>query len=300
MKRATQNIGFCIAVMLVFVAAASATESTTLTFSKPTNTATKTVKVIINPGVDVEVDIPPNTSATAKRDLIKTALEAAGYDTTTDGLAGNQLKIQYLATGTEIKFRNGATGEKDDEVVGSAVTEATVSMGNDNGYYNSVDWEGDVALFTAGFITEYGEYSAEISAEELEYDTTPEHICWRLFEQLQPAAWDFGVEIVCLGDSMDFYYDPVLAGQEVGVSFGTTSPTEGFEGGVRLSGEPDCPGDIDGDGDVDLSDLAELLGAYGTFEGDPGYNPDADLDGDGWIGLSDLAALLSMYGTICW
>ena len=55
-------------------------------------------------------------------------------------------------------------------------------------------------------------------------------------------------------------------------------------------------GDVDGDGDVDLSDLAALLGAYGTSCGDPNYNPDADLDGDCDVDLSDLAALLGHYG----
>jgi hypothetical protein len=55
-------------------------------------------------------------------------------------------------------------------------------------------------------------------------------------------------------------------------------------------------GDLDGDGDVDLADLATLLAAYGTCDGDPNYNPDADLDGSRCIDLSDLAELLSHYG----
>jgi hypothetical protein len=55
-------------------------------------------------------------------------------------------------------------------------------------------------------------------------------------------------------------------------------------------------GDIDGDGDVDLADLAALLAAYDTCEGDAGYNPDADLDGSGCVDLSDLATLLANYG----
>ena len=56
------------------------------------------------------------------------------------------------------------------------------------------------------------------------------------------------------------------------------------------------PGDVDGDGDVDLSDLQLLLAAYGTSVGDPGYNPGADADNDGSITLADLQILLSNYG----
>jgi hypothetical protein len=55
--------------------------------------------------------------------------------------------------------------------------------------------------------------------------------------------------------------------------------------------------DLDGDNQVGLSDLAQLLGHYGmpngaTFE-------QGDLDGDGDVDLADLAALLGVYGEEC-
>lgn len=56
------------------------------------------------------------------------------------------------------------------------------------------------------------------------------------------------------------------------------------------------PGDLDGDGDVDLSDLAQLLASYGECVGDPGYDSAADLDDSGCVDLSDLAELLANYG----
>jgi hypothetical protein len=58
-------------------------------------------------------------------------------------------------------------------------------------------------------------------------------------------------------------------------------------------------GDIDGDGQIGLSDLNILLSSHNymkSTEGDnKAVNPAADLDGDGQIGLSDLNILLSSY-----
>ncbi len=64
-----------------------------------------------------------------------------------------------------------------------------------------------------------------------------------------------------------------------------------------LLAEMSPPGDLDGDGDVDLADLAALLAVYGSCGGDPDYDPDADLDGSGCVDLVDLATLLANYGT---
>ena len=58
-----------------------------------------------------------------------------------------------------------------------------------------------------------------------------------------------------------------------------------------------CPGDLDGDGDIDIGDLAQLLAHYGMTEG--ATYEDGDLDGDGDVDIADLAALLAVYGTTC-
>jgi hypothetical protein len=57
------------------------------------------------------------------------------------------------------------------------------------------------------------------------------------------------------------------------------------------------PGDVNGDGSVDLLDLALLLSSFGQCSGDAGYVEDADFDGTGCIELGDLTVLLSNYGT---
>jgi hypothetical protein len=60
---------------------------------------------------------------------------------------------------------------------------------------------------------------------------------------------------------------------------------------------PACPGDLDGDDDVDLADLSILLAHYGLTGG--AEYEDGDLDGDGDVDLADLSALLAVYGTAC-
>jgi hypothetical protein len=56
-----------------------------------------------------------------------------------------------------------------------------------------------------------------------------------------------------------------------------------------------CIGDVDEDGDTDMSDLALLLGAYGSHCGDEDYDAAADLDCDCDVDLTDQATLLADY-----
>jgi hypothetical protein len=53
-----------------------------------------------------------------------------------------------------------------------------------------------------------------------------------------------------------------------------------------------CPADLDGDGIVGASDLATLLGAWGSTKGGS-----ADIDGDGSVGAPDLSAMLAAWGS---
>ncbi|MFZ9916488.1 MAG: hypothetical protein ACO3IB_14305, partial [Phycisphaerales bacterium] len=53
---------------------------------------------------------------------------------------------------------------------------------------------------------------------------------------------------------------------------------------------PSCPTDIDGSGDTGASDLALVLGAWGTA------TANADLNGDGLVGAADLSLVLGAWG----
>ncbi len=63
--------------------------------------------------------------------------------------------------------------------------------------------------------------------------------------------------------------------------------------GTQSSGA--CPADINTDGTVDISDLAELLAQFGQS----GAGLSADINADGSVNLTDLAELLSAFGTNC-
>jgi hypothetical protein len=54
---------------------------------------------------------------------------------------------------------------------------------------------------------------------------------------------------------------------------------------------PDCPGDLDGNGAVDVQDLVDLILSWGPCAGCA-----ADLDGDDAVGVTDLVALILAWG----
>ncbi len=49
---------------------------------------------------------------------------------------------------------------------------------------------------------------------------------------------------------------------------------------------------------MNVADLLDLLACFGTVVGDAGYNPVWDLDGNGNIGVSDLLQLLEGFDPV--
>jgi hypothetical protein len=61
--------------------------------------------------------------------------------------------------------------------------------------------------------------------------------------------------------------------------------------GTAGGGQPDCPGDFNGDGMVDGADFGYILAAWGTCGGCP-----EDLNGDGEVNGADVGLVLSVWG----
>jgi hypothetical protein len=77
----------------------------------------------------------------------------------------------------------------------------------------------------------------------------------------------------------------------------TYNPDQADADGDGVGDACACPGDLDGDGAVGLSDLSALLTNFGLGAGVP-YEG-GDLDGDGDVDLADLSALLGNFGAVC-
>jgi hypothetical protein len=55
-----------------------------------------------------------------------------------------------------------------------------------------------------------------------------------------------------------------------------------------------CSEDVNGDGQVDVNDLLEIIGKWGPCSGCP-----ADVDGSGEVDVNDVLAVLGYWGQDC-
>lgn len=56
------------------------------------------------------------------------------------------------------------------------------------------------------------------------------------------------------------------------------------------------PGDVEGDGDVDIFDIVKIAGSYGSKEGQPKYDPNCDVDKDKDVDIFDVVIAAGNYG----
>ncbi len=69
-----------------------------------------------------------------------------------------------------------------------------------------------------------------------------------------------------------------------------------IENEIAIPAGPECPGDADGDLDVDIADLNLLLANFDSAVA-PGTN--GDVDGSGFVDIADLNEVLANFNTNC-
>jgi hypothetical protein len=168
-------------------------------------------------------------------------------------------------------------------------------IGNSDFFGIAVALEGDIALIGA----ENADHNAADSGAAYVFVREPDGT-WPQVAKIGAAdgAYDdrFGSSLALSANTavIGAYYDDDH-GQDSGSAYVfAVGPDEDGDGIMDVCL---CPGDLDHDLDVDLSDLAQLLSNYGETSGMT-YE-DGDLDEDGDVDLFDLSALLGEYGTIC-
>lgn len=244
-----------------------------------------------NPPIPVPIPIPMAMSASQKAAWIRDHIGPAWQPTAN----GDTFTVRTDSR-IHVTFSTGDTAERRDSITTASAQSAVIRF---EGFFAPPP-NPQPAIFTAGIITDVGELVAQVSAQELNFQTDGPIICQALFQRLAPRAPQYGGLINYAGDRLEIYFDPAYTVTQGGVIFGTTSPSPGCSGTVTPPEEdPPCVGDINGDGFVDLNDLAIVLSSYGLAPGDNGYNPGADLNGNGVVDLDDLTIALSRFGTHC-
>ncbi len=116
-----------------------------------------------------------------------------------------------------------------------------------------------------------------------------------------PAGGDLGLDwhtIDCGGAASSggpFVLTGTIGQPDPGVMTGASFEIVGGFWAGAVDGGPPCPGDVDGNDTVDLSDLLAVLSTWGPYEPCPPYVP-ADIDRNCDVGLSDLLFVLSGWG----
>lgn len=247
--------------------------------------------------VETVIDPLVVTTATQKCDRVAESLSGAGLVPASTG-DPTSCGIGPVPPGTQIRMVDQGTGERKDELFVWNPSEGHVAF---PGFFEPFDRNGQPAIFTAGIVTDVGELTVQVSAQELNFQTDGPIICQALFQRLAPQAPNNGGQILFAGDRLEVYFDPAYSITMGGITFGTTSLTPGAEGMVVVEPPPApvVPGDMNCDGDVNGLDIAGFILAVidrNEYEGRyPGCNYlNGDLDGDGLVTQDDLDLFLPL------
>ncbi|MCJ7422873.1 PKD domain-containing protein [Candidatus Bathyarchaeota archaeon] len=79
------------------------------------------------------------------------------------------------------------------------------------------------------------------------------------------------------------------------VRFDINTTNNSAEGYIKIR----ILGDINGDGTVDVRDVAAVANAFGAYPGHPRWNPDLDMKLDNKIDVADIAVIAKNFGIVC-
>jgi hypothetical protein len=157
----------------------------------------------------------------------------------------NSLTIGGLPNGTMVKVNPDSTGERSDKqtaALGPGET-AVATIGFENDAFAATDGDGNDSLFTAGFITDAGEFDATVDANSLP-NLEGSTIVAALLGDLEPELAGTGAQIVDYtpGDNdLNFLFDSTSV---AGIVFGTTAQTDGSFGEIEDVGPVPEPGTV--------------------------------------------------------
>lgn len=107
-------------------------------------------------------------------------------------------------------------------------------------------------------------------------------------------TWDFG------DGNTTTLIDPVITHNYAAVGTYNVTLTVTDNDGLNHSAKNNLTirilGDLNGDGIVNVRDVAMVARVFGTSKGEPDYNPSADLDQNGTISISDVAIVAQNFG----
>ncbi|GEM_PF-3576722 len=260
-------IGAISCTMLAAAPALAQTRRVELHVSDPLNSVQETVKITFTdtakPDGDphksrtIDVQIPGNSDAERKEELISQQLTQHGVSNVRD-IGGHGVILTSVNKHVRVSFDNGGTMEHD------VVHASQPQMGRIGfvGFFDPIGGDQLPAVFTAGVVTDLGECSVQVTADELLFQTDGPTICQELLLRLAPQAQQLGAQVVCVGDSLEVFFDPQLTLARGGVAWGTTSPSEGC-GGQLLLGFPELRLEID-------QLIAGQVTTFGAFGAEPG------------------------------
>ncbi len=76
----------------------------------------------------------------------------------------------------------------------------------------------------------------------------------------------------------------------------TSNRADQPDGNWELYCKTSLIGDVNEDNRIDVIDLTIASLAYGSFDGEPGYNSNVDINNDGWVDMSDLVVIAYLLG----